>query len=587
MKNQVRASLAILIVLSLPPLLSGEEVVMRVMRDELTRSMAKLRIGELEKPYYIAYRIEDRVDGAVRGHLGSLVSDQTARTRFVTVDVRVGDYDLDNTNFIGGPASFGLGISAPLPLDDNYKELRRILWLVTDQAYKDAIENYTRKKAALQSVAQTEELPDYSKQDPAQTTDDGGTVTIDVDQAGELVRRLSAVFRDVKSLSSSSLRFSWSNSTVRYLNSEGTSFVRVRPEVSLVAEASTQALDGMELENSIALFGRSIDDLPESKELESRIHDMAAELAGLRDASLLERYNGPVLFEGIAAAEVLSRVLAPNLLGQRTPVSGDARFGRGAFGAENPFLDKLGSRVLPRFLSIVDDPSIAMHGGKSLLGAYKADDEGTPSHPTKLVENGILRGLLTGRTPVRGIQESTGSFRGSGPAPSCVFVESTESLDSEALKARFLEEIRQRGQEYGIVVSRLASPAAPSFRTVGRRRGGGGRGGPPGRRSFVGVVLAYKIYLDGRQEPVRNVQLADISASSFRDILAVSENRTIHQALAPGAGVGLFRLGRRGGRSRPVASWVVPDLLFEELSLTRPRGEVRRLPVLEHPSVDR
>jgi len=587
MKNQVRTSLAILIVLSLPPLLSGEEVVMRVMKDELTRSMAKLRIGELEKPYYLAYRIEDRVDGAVRGHLGSLVSDQTARTRFVTVDVRVGDYDLDNTNFIGGPASFGLGSSAPLPLDDNYKELRRILWLVTDQAYKDAIENYTRKKAALQSVVQTEELPDYSKQDPAQTTDDGGTVTIDVNQAGELVRRLSAVFRDVKSLSSSSLRFSWSNSTVRYLNSEGTSFVRVRPEVSLVAEASTRAVDGMELENSIALFGRSIDDLPESKELESRIRAMAAQLAGLRGTSLLERYNGPVLFEGIAAAEVLSRVLAPNLLGQRTPVSGDPRFERSAFGAENPFLDKLGSRVLPRFLSIVDDPSIALHGGKSLLGAYKADDEGTPSRPTKLVENGILRALLTGRTPVRGIQESTGSFRGSGPAPSCVFVESAESLDSEALKARFLEEIRQRGQEYGIVVRRLASPAALSFRRVGRGRSGGGRGGRPGRGSFVGAVLAYKLYLDGRQEPVRNVQLADISASSFRDILAVSENRTIHQARAPGAGVGLFRLGRRGGRSRPVASWVVPDLLFEELSLTRPRGEVRRLPVLEHPSVDR
>ena len=64
--------------------------------------------------------------------------------------MRVGSYQLDNTNFF----SFNFNQSAmvqefngtaELPLDDDYKELRRQIWLVTDATYKSAVEDLSKK----------------------------------------------------------------------------------------------------------------------------------------------------------------------------------------------------------------------------------------------------------------------------------------------------------------------------------------------------------------------------------------------------------------------------------------------------------
>ena len=42
-------------------------------------------------------------------------------------------------------------------------------------------------------------------------------------------------------------------------------------------------------------------------------------LAGLREVAPAERYNGPVLFEGQAAAELFAQGFAPRLLASRIP----------------------------------------------------------------------------------------------------------------------------------------------------------------------------------------------------------------------------------------------------------------------------
>lgn len=316
-----------------------------------------------------------------------------------------------------------------------------------------------------------------------------------------------------------------------------------------------------------------MDELPDRAELTAQAREMASHVTKLREAPMLERYNGPVLFEGAAAAEVFSQVFASNLLGQRVPVAGDSRFQ----AEENPFLDKLGARVLPRFLSVVDDSTVTEYEGTPLLASYKADDEGTPSRRTELVENGMLQTLLTGRNPVRGIDGSTGNLRGSGPMPSCVFISAAEGLDRAALRARFIDEIVQRRKEYGVVVRRLGGSAVRAAAGRGRR----GRGGGSRARNGAGIVAAYKLYPDGREELIRNAQFSDFAAAAFRDIIAVSRERTVHQAVFRAQGGSRF--GRGGGGGARLVSWVVPDMLFEDLTLTRPRGEVRLPPVLKHP----
>ena len=85
--------------------------------------------------------------------------------------MRVGDYDLDNTNFrsfsFGGTGVVRMyGGSMQLPLEDDYDELRRKIWLATDGAYKKALEDIARKRATLQNKTRTEEIPDFSREKP-------------------------------------------------------------------------------------------------------------------------------------------------------------------------------------------------------------------------------------------------------------------------------------------------------------------------------------------------------------------------------------------------------------------------------------
>ena len=46
------------------------------------------------------------------------------------------------------------------------------------------------------------------------------------------------------------------------------------------------------------------------------IRHVGRSLTAQRDAALLDQYNGPVLFEGQAAAEIFSQVFAPQLSGR-------------------------------------------------------------------------------------------------------------------------------------------------------------------------------------------------------------------------------------------------------------------------------
>src|ERR1700682_5125845 len=135
---------------------AADDVVMNAMRDEMTRSMQQLHLENLEKPYFISYRVVERENTGVSASFGALNNSSTGRSRILMVEVRVGDYKFDNSHFFS--YSFDAGSSfqtyygmKQLPLEDDYKELRRELWLATDATYKKAVEDFSKKKASLQN----------------------------------------------------------------------------------------------------------------------------------------------------------------------------------------------------------------------------------------------------------------------------------------------------------------------------------------------------------------------------------------------------------------------------------------------------
>ena len=474
-----------------------------------------------------------------------------------------------------------------VPLEDDYKELRRQIWLATDAVYKKALEDISRKRAALQTRTRSEELPDFSKREAATTTDLLPAAEVNKTEAEKLVRELSALFREMPDVFSSTLDLHVGNLHTRYVDSEGTSFARTTPAVLLTARAETQAPEGMPLFDFVSYAGQSMADLPGKNELVAGIRQMGANLARLRQAPLLEQYNGPVLFEGQAAAELFGQVFAPKLLATRRLFSDNPQFEMFSAQTANPLQDKLGSRVLPASFTVVDNPTATDAGGSRLIGGQKVDDDGVPTREIRLVENGVLKTLLATRVPVRGIPQSTGSRRGGGPAPSNLIVSASNGLADRELKDELLKIVQQRGAEFGLIVRRIANPTLNLLRDPASLVA---MLTPRGRQSETvqGLILAYKVYPDGREELIRNVEIADFGVASFKEIVAASKTSTVSSgpffvrpsspfAFDPGSAA-------TGGA---LVSFVIPSLLFEDLTVKKPASEIPKPPVAKHPFFDK
>ena len=575
-----------------------ENIVRRAMRDELARSMDKLKLPQLEKPYFISYRVHEARGLEASATCGSLLTstDDDSRIRSLAVEVRVGDYAFDNSNFLSGP-SFSPGTIHPqfgfneLPLDDNYQEIRRQIWLATDGSYKQAVEQLAAKKAALQNKTRAENLPDFSKENSTQTMDVDPVVQIKRMDAEALVRKLSKLLGTMPGVNSSMVSLSASNGRSLYLNSEGTFYEKSHPLVTLSAATSTQAADGMKLGDSLTFYANSRDRLPADDRLAALLEEMGGHLKSLRDAPVLDRYNGPVLFEGRAAAEIFAQEFAPALAGQRKPVSGmgemEAIFERLPQFAGSSFAGKIGARVLPEFLNVVDNPTLSVYGQDPVFGGYKVDDDGVLAHETRLVEGGILKTLLTGRTPVEGVTGSTGNRRGGGPIPSNLIVEAKEGLSETELKNRLLEMAKKRSLDYGIVVRKMGGGSGASMEEQALAMFSTMMGQPGAGKA---VLLAYKVYPDGHEEMIRGAHLAGLTTESFKGMLAASKSATVfnspHMPQFNFSSSFLFSFGAEAAASPslPIVSYVVPSLLFEDLSLTKAQQETPKPPFTDPPS---
>ncbi len=585
MKRGTLSTLWLAVLLPVVPLQAQENLLMKALRDEMGRTIERLQLEDMDRPYYVAYWVRESDGRSRTAILGGLLGRGSGSgSRYLSVELRVGDHDLDNTNFM----DFGRmrsrvvpeGFPVSLPLRDDYKELRRQIWLATDGAYKQAVHSLAKKRASLQNKTRVEEIPDFSREEPVEYRDDGTQAPLPAEaQLEETVQELSALFKGMPQVFDSRVSAGLSRAKIYFINSEGSSYIRNFSSASIRALAATQAVDGTHLEDFVVARGRQWKDLPEQAELAARIRALAERLGRLQGAGFVERYNGPVLFEGQAAAELVSQILAPRLLALRTPISDDPIFGRFGSAPPNPFLEKLGSRVLPGFLSLIDDPTAGSHGEAPLLGGYEVDEEGVRSRRTTVVQRGILKTLLATRTPVSGVSNSTGNRRNTGPSPSNLFLMPQNGSKQEEIRQELLDLVEERGLDFGIVVRRIGSPEM----TLSRDRNVFfAMPGEEARPKLKPLTEAYKVFPDGREELIRKAVILGLSASSFREIAAASEALTPHHTTMRLPMTNPFSaMGFMG--PPPIVSLVVPSLLFEDLALRRPPGDIPRLPVLANP----
>ena len=577
-----------------PSQLEPGDVLYRALADELQRSMAQLAVDGLEAPYFLAYRVDELEARAAAASFGSEVSRRSNLSRLLTVELRVGDYAFDNTNFLSlssltAAGSGSAGRPTSLPVDDNYREIRRQVWLATDRAYKTALEQLAQKRAALQNKTLAEQIDDFGAIEPKVHVDPlEAPAPPPIDRIAELTVDLSTRLKSFEALYDSYVSVIAGRSRTTILTSEGGVTRTSHAGARLVAGARTQAVDGLPLEDTYLAVADSFEELPDREVLQAEMVALGDRLTELRPAGLLDRYNGPVLFEPQAAAELVLQGFAPRLLSQRQPLAGDERLASALnrSGARD-FKDRLGARVLPRFMAVFDDPLLAWEGRPSVHGSYEVDEQGVPARRTRLIERGYLKTLLSGRTPVVGVGESSGSWRGGGVMPSNLVFETATRWTSEELREELMLLVADRGAEFGVIVSRMG-PAEAAVAAGWRRPGLGGRRAPD---QISAAVVATKVFPDGREVPLRNVEVPDFSPAAFKDIIGVGSNDVAYsRPFVPRAGDPLARLG--GGASfggfggPPLTTVVVPALLFEEVTLKKPGSEIPSLPIAGHPAFE-
>jgi hypothetical protein len=556
------------------------DVVMRAMRDELARSVQLLRLDTLAKPYFIEYRVMEGHSRGASGRLGSLVATNEGRgPRTVQVEVRVGDYAFDNTNYFGAgfmPQAFvGFG---GLPFDDDYLEIRRQLWLSTDRAYKQALEALAQKRAALAGRSRGDSIADFSHEPVTNTTDDmPAPAPTDTHMLEALARDLSATFRQSPEIYNSTVGVSESWSRELYVNSEGTSFTRSRTHASVNASASTQALDGTGISMAFGAQALTFSELPGRDSLMKGVRDLAAKLTQQRHVAIADAYDGPVLFEGAAAAELFNAVIAGKLVGTHRPVTSPTFASIAANGAGNDWEDLIGSPVLPRWFSVVDDPTITAIDGH-IAQHYRVDEQGVTTHPTTLVDHGVLKTLLTDRSPVTGVPHSTGNHFGFGVRPLNLIVTADSTMSDADIRRKLLALATAQGHPYAVIVRQLSGTGGPAagedpqefFMAQAQGRGANA---PVAR----GMRVA-KVFPDGHEEPMRGAEIFGLTAGSFKEIAAASRTRSVEDINFAGSG-NILTGGGIGG----AVLFQVPSLLFANVTIRKPRGTTPILPVVGPP----
>lgn len=540
------------------------------MEAELARSMDRLVLEGLERPYHIAYYTYLMDGYSASASLGALLEEGPDRVRRAHVVVRVGSPGMDNSNYYQGPTRGGFRLgTASLPLEPDLGSVRRAFWLATDEAYKEAVQQFSRKEAALKSRTR-EEIPDFQLADPSRHADEPVELDLSSDELRDLTVDLSAALRAYPALHRSEVEIEARVLTTIFRDSEGSAFTKHEPRITIQVLAATQAEDGRELRDAIVLRARSRDHLPSVSRLRERVEELGATLTELRDAPVLDRYNGPVWFTAEAAAQVFARVFAPAVTNHRRPLLENDRFDPFSGPDVAPFQDRLGGRVLPRPVTLVDDPTRDRVDGQPLLGSYAVDDEGTMASPTEVIRRGRLRALLSTRNPSAEAPRSTGNHRGGFAMPSNLLLDPGESLSDRELQKEFDLLLEEAELEYGIVV-RAVGENTLFF-----------DGEQPSFDRALRLSRVVKRYRDGREEPVRNVEVSGFTAAAFRDLIGMGKERAVYHSTLRARSLPFGRLPSIGGPR--LFSVAAPAMLFEELSLRKPEGETPTLPSYPPPS---
>ena len=491
---------------------------------------------------------------------GVTIAPEHAHTREADVDVRVGSPALDHTHKIRDAGWFE---DEPkdtffLPVDGDERATRLAVWRATDDAYRQAQKRLLKVRANLAVKVESEDAsPDFSSSPVTRDAHPSHVIAVDVEDWRSRLARVSAQALDHADVHESNVSLDAVASTRVILNSEGTRLILPRSVYVLTLSVNTTAEDGAALQVYESILAAGPDELPDEDALSAVFSNMVGRLAALRDAPVAEPTTAPAILRGRAAAVFFHEVLGHRIESHRQRDEDEGQ----------TFKDMVGEPILPRFMSVTDDPTLIEREGVRLHGHYRYDDEGVAAQRVEVVKDGILRNFLTSRTPIEGFPSSNGHGRRQ-PGHMVVsrqgnlLIEASKTVSQDALRRKLLAEIRSQNKPYGFIIDDITG----GFTFTGRSTP---------NAFVVKPVGITRVWADGRpDELIRGADLIGTPLVAFSQVLAASDQVAVFNGYC----------GAESGYVPVSAS--APDLLLKELEIQRGDKAHDRPPLLPTPGFE-
>lgn len=565
MKNYF-LSLILICALLLPaqakqPAKQPQSPVLNTLEQELKREFKQLKKA---KPpvYFMSYQITERDNLYLSATLGTVNLDRTIKEAYLDVDVHVGTPELDNTRKLKlldteNPNKNPFLIKVSL---EDKNALLNSVWLTTDLAVKAAQERYQKVLNNIKTAAASNDnSADFSKapKKPAKYIADMPEVKINTEEIKNEISNLSSLMKGYDFIFSSGVDFYLVKETNYFVNLEGAKIKEPRILMRLSYQINSRNKDGMQLSRTNSYDGITFADLPSQEQIALDILKSIEELKQLQNAESSDTFHGPVILKNRAAGVFFHEILGHRVEGHRQK---DDDFGQ-------TFTQKVGEQIVSPLISVYDDPTLTHFKNIPLRGHYLYDDEGMPAQKAMLVENGILKGFLMGRSPIKNFPNSNGHGRKSYgrrvvSRMGVTVVKAKDQVPYEELVQKLKEEIKRQNKPYGLIIDDIS--------------GGFTNTDTYSPQSFkVQPLLVYKVYADARPiELVRGADIVGTPLASFNKIIAAADDDALFN-------------GTCGAESGWVpVSAISPSLLISELEVEKVNKTYENLPLLPPPGAE-
>ena len=513
-------------------------------------------------PYYVSYNVGDEESVTMTASYGALTRSDSGKHRMLLVDLRVGDYHLDNTHQLRSTGdAFARSGAKMIPFENDPFALKAALWRETDQAYKSAtqrIEEVRTNKTV--KVAEEDSSGDFSKADASNSYYEApvpmSSYFTNREEWQNRLRKYSGLFIGKPNIFEAKATLSASIVRKYFVSTEGALIASNQLYVRVMVMATAKADDGMELPLYKSYFAHRPEELPSDSTIQADVREMITTLSAMRTAPVVDPYTGPAILSGGAAGVFFHEIFGHRVEGHRQKNENEGQ----------TFKKKIGVKILPDFLSVYFDPEQQSYRGTALLGCFHFDDEGVKAQRVDVVEKGVLKNFLMTRSPIEGFSHSNGHARAQpGKRPvarqSNLIVTASKTVTIEQLRKQLIARCKEMKKPYGLWFKQVEGGFTLTGRTI--------------PNSFnVLPILVYQVFADGRpDELVRGVDLIGTPLATFERIIAAGNDGETFNGIC----------GAESGWVPVSAS--SPSLLVSEIEVQKKEKSQERLPILTSPDL--